>query len=60
MAIEQKGDQKWLWSFVPVNAAIGGFTTLFPLYIIDLGGTVIDVGNIISAYSLVLIPSSIL
>ena len=60
MAIDRKSDQKWLWSFVPINAAIGGFTTLLPLYIIDLGGTVIDVGNIVSAYSIVLIPSSIL
>jgi MFS family permease len=55
-----KGDQKWLWIFVPINAAIGGFSTLLPLYIIDIGGTVIDVGNIVSAYSLALIPSSIL
>jgi MFS family permease len=55
-----KSDQKWLWIFVPINAAIGGFGTLLPLYIIDIGGTVIDVGNIVSAYSLALIPSSIL
>ena len=55
-----KSDQKWLWIFVPINAAIGGFSTLLPLYIIDIGGTVIDVGNIVSAYSLALIPSSIL
>jgi MFS family permease len=39
---------------------MGGFSTLLPLYIIDIGGTVIDVGNIVSAYSLALIPSSIL
>lgn len=43
-----------------MNAAMGGFNTLLPLYIISLGGTVIDVGNIASAYSLALIPSSIL
>jgi MFS family permease len=49
-----------LWIFVPINAAIGGFSTLLPLYVIDIGGTVIDVGNIVSAYSLALIPSSIL
>ena len=55
-----KSDQKWLWIFVPINAAIGGFSTLLPLYIIHIGGTVIDVGNIVSAYSLALIPSSIL
>jgi MFS family permease len=60
MATQSKADQKWLWIFVPINAAIGGFSTLLPLYIIDIGGTVIDVGNIVSAYSLALIPSSIL
>jgi MFS family permease len=59
MASPTKSDQKWLWIFVPINAAIGGFSTLLPLYIIDVGGTVIDVGNIVSAYSLALIPSSI-
>jgi len=60
MASTMKDDQKWLWIFVPINAAMGGFSTLLPLYIIDIGGTVIDVGNIVSAYSLALIPSSIL
>jgi len=60
MASTMKGDQKWLWIFVPINAATGGFSTLLPLYVIDIGGTVIDVGNIVSAYSLALIPASIL
>jgi MFS family permease len=60
LAIESKSDQKWLWIFVPVNAAMGGFGILLPLYIINIGGTVIDVGNTVSAYSLALIPSSIL
>jgi len=55
-----KRDEKWLWVFVPINAAMGGFGTLLPLYIISLGGTVVDVGNVASAYSLALIPSSIL
>jgi len=53
-------DERWLWIFVPINAAIGGLSTLLPLYIISLGGNVIDVGNIASTYSLALIPSSIL
>jgi len=60
LAAATKRDEKWLWVFVPINAAIGGFSTLLPLYVISLGGTVIDVGNIVSAYSLALIPSSIL
>jgi MFS family permease len=60
MASTTNNSQKWLWIFVPINAAIGGFSTLLPLYVIDIGGTVIDVGNIVSAYSLALIPSSIL
>ena len=60
MTSPKKSSQKWLWIFVPINAAIGGFSTLLPLYILDIGGTVIDVGNVVSAYSLALIPSSIL
>ena len=60
MASPTKTDKKWLWIFVPINAAMGGFSTLLPLYVIDIGGTVIDVGAIVSAYSLALIPSSIL
>jgi len=60
LATPEKRDEKWLWVFVPINAAIGGFTTLLPLYIISLGGTVMDVGNVASTYSLALIPSSIL
>jgi MFS family permease len=60
MASTMKSDQKWLWIFVPINAAMGGFSTLLPLYVIDIGGTVIDVGNVVSAYSLALIPASIL
>jgi MFS family permease len=60
MASPPKSDQKWLWIFVPINAAMGGFSTLLPLYVISIGGTVIDVGAIVSAYSLALIPSSIL
>jgi len=56
----EKRDTRWLWIFVPINAAIGGYSTLLPLYIISLGGSVIDVGNVASAYSLALIPSSIL
>jgi MFS family permease len=60
MASTMKDDQKWLWIFVPINAAMGGFSTLLPLYVIDIGGTVIDVGNVVSAYSLALIPASVL
>lgn len=60
MATARKRHEKWLWIFVPINAAMGGLNTLLPLYIISIGGTVIDVGNIVSAYSLALIPSSIL
>jgi MFS family permease len=60
MASTMKGDQKWLWIFVPINAAMGGLSTLLPLYVIDIGGTVIDVGNVVSAYSLALIPASVL
>lgn len=60
MTADIKRDEKWLWVFVPVNAAMGGFSTLLPLYILSLGGTVIDVGNAVSVYSLALIPSSIL
>ena len=60
MTATRDKDDKWLWVFVPINAAVGGYNTLLPLYVINLGGTVVDVGNIISAYNLAIIPSAIL
>ncbi len=44
---------------MPFNAAIGGFNTFLPLYIILLGGSVIDVGLAASAFNFALIPGSL-
>ncbi len=56
MAVER---QSWYWSLLPFNAAIGGFNTFLPLYIISLEGSVIDVGLAASAFNFALIPGSL-
>ncbi len=56
MAVER---QSWYWSLLPFNAAIGGFNTFLPLYILSLDGSVIDVGLAASAFNFALIPGSL-
>ncbi len=50
----------WLWAFAPVNAQGGIFLTLLPLYILNLGGNVVDVGLLTSAYILSLVPGALI
>lgn len=49
----------WTLTLLPLNAGVQGFSTMVPLYILSLGGTVVDVALITTAYNIVLIPSSI-
>ena len=49
----------WLWAFAPINASTGIFLTLLPLYILQLGGSVIDVGVATSTYLFSLIPAAL-
>jgi len=51
--------KSWAWSVLPLNAGVQGFTTMAPLYILFLGGSVVDVGLITTLYNFVLIPASI-
>lgn len=44
---------------VPINAAYGGIWTLLPLYLLDLGGSVIDVGFASTAFNAAIIPASL-
>ena len=57
--IEEETKTKWVWAFSPVNASIGLFLTLLPLYILSLGGTVVDVSIVTSAYVFSLIPGAL-
>jgi MFS family permease len=49
---------KWIYAILPVNIAFGPITTFIALYILNLGGNVIDVSYTITLGYLILIPAS--
>jgi MFS family permease len=51
---------RWFYSLVPVDIATGPVATLIQLYILDLHGTVIDVGLAITLFNAVSIPAAII
>lgn len=51
--------RSWVWSVIPLNAGVQSFSTMAPLYILFLGGSVVQVGLITTLYNFVLIPASI-
>ena len=55
----EKSSTNWFWALVPIQAAIGALTVLLPLYVLQLGGSVIDIGNIAAVGNLALIPGSL-
>jgi MFS family permease len=55
-----KGGTRWFYSQLPVDVATGPVGTLIQLYILELHGTVIDVGLAITLYNAVSIPAAIL
>src|SRR5690349_6486260 len=55
----EKRRQNWFWVVVPSNAAMAAFGTMLPLYILSLGGTVLDVGSFIAVFTAVGIPASV-
>jgi MFS family permease len=57
---EEETKTLWFWAFVPINASTGIFLTLLPLYILNLGGNVVDVGLITSSYLFSLIPAALI
>lgn len=52
--------QSWVWSVLPINAGAQAFSTMAPLYILHLGGSVLDIGLIATLYNFILIPAAIL
>jgi MFS family permease len=54
------GGTRWFYSQLPVDIAAGPVGTLVQLYILELGGTVIDVGLAITLFSAVSIPAAVI
>jgi len=50
----------WVYSTLPINIALGPVGTLVQLYILDLHGSVIDIGLAITLFNAVSIPSAII
>jgi MFS family permease len=50
----------WFYSLLPVDVATGPVATLIQLYILELHGTVIDVGLAITLFNAVSIPAAII
>ena len=57
MAANGKGKTRWMYPTIPANLAIGPLSTLIPLYILQLGGGILDVSYAITIASMVVIPS---
>ena len=49
----------WLQSVLPYSVALGPVSTIIQLLILDLHGTVIDVGIALTIYNIITIPASI-
>ncbi len=49
----------WIRSVLPYSIALGPVSTIFQLLILNLNGTVIDVGIALTIYNIVTIPASI-
>ncbi len=58
MKVDAKSSKRGIFlPMVPFNAAVSAISTLVPLSILALGGSVIDVGFALVAYSLALVPA---
>lgn len=57
---KERGGTRWFYSQLPVEIAVGPVGTLIALYILQLHGSVIDVGLAITLFSAVSIPSAVL
>jgi len=58
-AKKDEGGVRWFYSQVPVAIATGPVGTLIQLYILELHGTVIDVGLTITLFNAVSIPAAV-
>lgn len=54
------GGTRWFYSQLPVDIAAGPVSTLIQLYILELHGTVIDVGLAITLFNAVSIPAAVI
>lgn len=54
-----KRQKNWVWTVFPLNAGVQGFLTMVPLYILYLGGNVVQVALFTTFYNAALIPASI-
>ena len=52
-------NRRWMRTVIPANAGITGFSTMLPLYVLQVGGTVVEVALLATIYNLVLIPASV-
>lgn len=57
-ATDTKAD--WIYSALPINIALGPVTTFVQLYILELHGTVIDIGLATTLFNAVTIPAAII
>ena len=57
---KERSGTRWFYSQLPVDIATGPVATLIQLYILELHGTVIDVGLAITLYNGVSIPAAVL
>jgi MFS family permease len=56
----KRSGTRWFYSQLPVDVAAGPVGTLIQLYILELHGTVVDVGLAVTLFSAVSIPAAIL
>jgi len=56
----RKNNLGWIYSVLPINIALGPIGTLIQLFILNLHGTVIDIGLAITLFNAVSIPSAII
>ena len=56
----RKSDLRWVYSVLPINVALGPIGTLVQLLILNLHGSVIDIGLAITLFNAVSIPSAII
>jgi MFS family permease len=60
MAKKEPSGTRWFYSQLPVDIAVGPVGTLIQLYILELHGTVIDVGLAITLFNAVSIPAAVI
>ena len=53
------GSSRWIYSTLPINIAVGPIGTFVPLYILQLHGSVLDIGLATTLFNAVTIPASI-